>query len=151
MLVFFFCNLTEASVFPRGCEVSGFGFHGNYLIINDNSVQSFYLMQNSSTHSIELRRYETRPDAFMSPSLTTLLASTQWAAFASDVEELHFQCFKKENKTKLIINCSDVLEVCRYPRVKFALSNMGTYWVSANKTQAQVINESVKKGILLRW
>ncbi len=147
----FFTSLTIAATFPRGCEVSGFGFNQNYLIVNDTDAQSFYLLQNYSKKPIALRRVETKPDTFMSPTLATELDPMAWAAFAGDIEGIHFLCSEKENGNFAQVNCSEVIEICRYPRVKFALSNMGTYWVSTNKSQSQVIQEAIKKGILLRW
>ncbi len=151
ILLITFCNTTTANTFPRGCEVSGFGFSENYLIINENGMQSFYLIQNHSAFPIELQRYETRQDVFMSPPLTAKIDPVKWAAFASDIENQHFQCFTKKNEDTVKIDCRDVLDVCQYPRVKFALSNMGNYWVTVNKAQAEVINETASKGILLRW
>ncbi|MGQ3887802.1 enhanced entry protein EnhB [Legionella sp. CNM-1927-20] len=136
--------------FPRGCEVTGFGYNGPNLVINDKGGQTFYLMQNRSDYLIELRRVETE-DAFMSPSLTAKINPKNWAAFASDVDNLHFQCFHIEDNNTKQVDCREVLDVCQYPRVKFALSNMGNYWVSVNKTQRSVINDSTAKGIYLRW
>lgn len=136
--------------FPRGCEVTGFGYNGTNLVVNDKGGQTFYLIQNRCDHTIELRRFETQ-DVFMSPPLTAKIDPTHWAAFASDIESLHFQCFDiKENEMKQV-DCREVLDVCQYPRVKFALSNMGNYWVSVNKSQQTVINDSTAKGIYLRW
>lgn len=151
--VFYISNTIAAptsNTFPRGCEVTGFGFSGEHLVVNDSGEQTFYLIQNRSAKQIELQRIETR-EVFMSPSLTAKLDPANWAAFASDVDNLHFQCFSKENDNITKIDCRDVLEVCQYPRVKFALSNMGNYWVSMNKTQNEVINEAIRKGIYLRW
>lgn len=145
-----FCSTVAASSFPRGCEVTGFGYSQNYLIVNETGEQTFYLIQNRSPAPIELQRYETR-EVFMSPPLTAKIDVSNWAAFASDVEGLHFQCFIRENDNPVKIDCRDALEVCQYPRAKFALSNMGNYWVSTNKTQQQVIKEAVAKGIYLRW
>jgi len=139
-----------ANTFPHGCEVTGFGFEENHLVINQTGNQSFYLIQNRTTFQVELQRFETQ-ETFMSPSLTAKLEPSNWAAFASDVANLYFQCFINENGSVKNIDCREVLEVCQYPRVKFALSNMGNYWVSTNKTQSEVINESANKGILLRW
>ncbi|MBA2711145.1 MAG: enhanced entry protein EnhB [Tatlockia sp.] len=150
MTVFFNSFAAKPNMFPHGCEISGFGYEQNYLIVNQTGEQSFYLIQNRTTTPIELQRFETK-EVFMSPSLTAKLDPANWAAFASDVANLHFQCFIPENETTKKVDCRDVLEVCQYPRVKFALSNMGNYWVSSNKTQSQVINESAGKGILLRW
>ena len=37
VIIFMFClNAAQAdSSFPRGCEVTGFGFNNNYLILNE--------------------------------------------------------------------------------------------------------------------
>nr|WP_298622763.1 enhanced entry protein EnhB [uncultured Legionella sp.] len=139
-----------ASIFPRGCEVSGFGYDKNFLILNDTGEQSYYLMQNRSDAKIELERHETG-DVFMSPPLQATIEPANWAAFASDVKNLNFKCYKHVEENTTAINCSDVLDVCQYPRVRFALSNMGNYWISANKSQHNVIQDSVAKGIYLKW
>ncbi|CEK10596.1 hypothetical protein [Legionella hackeliae] len=154
MVTFFIGDSSAAATaptpFPHGCEVRGFGFGDSHLIVNENGEQSFYLIQNRSSQPIELQRIETR-EVFMSPSLNTKLDPLNWAAFASDIADLHFQCFVKENETVKTLDCRDVLDVCQYPRVKFALSNMGNYWVSTNKSQNDVITDATKKGIYLRW
>nr|WP_229669306.1 enhanced entry protein EnhB [Legionella impletisoli] len=136
--------------YPRGCEVTGFGYNENYLILNEQGEQTFYLIQNRSDTQIELERHETE-EVFMSPTLQTKLDPKQWAAFASDVGNLHFKCYKHNDGNTSLVKCSDVLDICQYPRVKFALSNMGNYWVSTNKPQARVIKDAIAKGILLRW
>ncbi len=144
-------NSTQAaSAFPRGCEVSGFGYEQNFLILNDTGAQSYYLIQNRSDAKIELERHETG-DVFMSPPLQATIDPLNWAAFASDVKELNFKCYKHIEENTTAIDCRDVLEVCQYPRVRFALSNMGNYWISSNKTQHDVIQDSVAKGIYLKW
>lgn len=148
----FVVGIANAAVnpFPHGCEVSGYGYNENYLILNDNGSQTFFLIQNRSDKPIEMQRIETR-EVFMSPSLTAKIAPSNWAAFASDVENLHFQCFYKVEENVTPVDCRSVLDVCQYPRVKFALSNMGNYWVSTNKSQNEVITEATQKGIYLRW
>lgn len=151
----FFSGMTNASapkLFPNGCEVRGFGFSQNYLVLNDNGAQSFYLIQNHGNKTIELERHETH-EVFMSPSLRIKMDSFNWSAFASDVENQYFQCMlpQEEGQPSLQVDCRDYIDVCQYPRVKFALSNMGNYWVSINKTQTEAINESVNKGIYLHW
>lgn len=158
-LSLFFTHATAETSFPRGCEVIGYGFNQNDLVINDKGTQAFYMIQNRSDRQIELEHIETRPDVFMSPKLETKLAPQSWAAFASDIENMHFRCYTRENtqennpenSDKLIVNCQDAIDVCQYPRVKFALSNMGNYWISTNKPREQVIKDAVAKGILLRW
>lgn len=139
-----------ASSFPRGCEVSGFGYNQNNLILNEDGEQAYYLIQNRSDAKVELERQETG-DAFMSPPLQASLESMNWGAFASDVKNLNFKCYKHVEDNTSVVDCRDVLDVCQYPRVKFALSNMGNYWISANKSQSAVIQDSVAKGIYLKW
>lgn len=138
------------STFPRGCEVSGFGYNNNNLILNENGEQAYYLIQNRSDAQIELERHDTG-EAFMTPPLQATLDSMNWAAFASDVKNLNFKCYKHVDENTSVVNCQDVLEICQYPRVRFALSNMGNYWISANKSQNGVIQDSVDKGIYLKW
>ncbi len=139
-----------AFAFPQGCENAGFGFDDPYVIFNDVGNQTFFLIQNHSDTTIELQRVETE-DTFMSPKLQSKLGPNRWSAFASDTSNVHFQCFSNLDAKPERINCREALTICQYPRVKFALSNMGSYWVSTNKPQKQVIRDSIKKGILLRW
>lgn len=143
-------SLNASSSFPRGCEVSGFGFAQNNLVLNENGNQSYYLIQNRSGAKVELERHDNA-DAFMSPPLFASLDAQNWAAFASDVKNVNFKCYKRIDENTALVDCKDVLEICQYPRVRFALSNMGNYWISINKTQANVIQESVNKGIYLKW
>jgi hypothetical protein len=138
------------SAFPKGCEVIGFGYEQRNLIINETGEQSYYLIQNRSESKIELERNDNS-EAFMTPPLQASLDSMNWAAFASDVRNVNFKCYKHVEANTSIVDCRDVLDVCQYPRVRFALSNMGNYWISTNKSQKDVINDSVAKGIYLKW
>ena len=143
-------NPVCATTFPRGCEVSGFGYAQNFLILNENGDQAFYLIQNRTDAKIELERHETG-DAFMSPPLQVALDPGNWGAFASDIKNLNFKCYKHVAENTSPVDCGEVLDVCQYPRVRFALSNMGNYWISSNKTQSAVIQEAITKGIYLKW
>jgi len=153
-MIFFYLLLSASTTnsysYPKGCEAAGFGYSGNYLVINETGEQTFYLIQNKARKTIELQRYETR-DIFMSPSLNAIINPSAWAAFASDLQDMYFQCFIREQHDVTPVSCHKVLDICQYPRVKFALSNMGNYWVSVNKPQSKVIKEAIAKGILLRW
>lgn len=146
-----FLGQSYAAGFPRGCEVTGFGYNGTNLVLNESGKQSYYLLQNRDSRNIELQRIEDQ-DAFMTPLLVARLKPESWAAFASDVPNLHFQCFNYlEGSSPVKVDCREVLDVCQYPRAKFALSNMGNYWVSVDKEQAQIISDSTAKGIYLHW
>lgn len=144
-------SVSHASLFPRGCEITGYGFSKNFLILNEQGGQTFFLIQNRSNKQIELEHFETQQDVFMSPKLESKIAPKNWSAFASDEENTYFQCFMREAGTKVKVDCREALEVCEYPRVKFALSNMGNYWVSTDKPQAQVLKDATAKGIYLHW
>ncbi len=146
-----FTTATAATAFPRGCAVTGYGFVENDLVINEKGDQSYYLIQNRSDKKVELEHYEINPDVFMSPKLEVKFDTGNWSAFASDVINMHFRCYTQANGDKMIMSCRDALDVCQYPRVKFALSNMGNYWISTNKPLEQVIKDTVAKGIYLRW
>lgn len=141
---------SQQPLFPRGCEAKGFAFQDNYLIMNESGRQSFFLIQNKSEDTIEMQRIETR-QVFISPPLVVKIEPANWAAFASDVPNFHFRCYLKKEDNLSQTDCKQVLDICEYPRVRFALSNMGNYWVSSNKSQEQVINEAVAKGIYLKW
>jgi len=136
--------------FPRGCESSGFGFDDPYVIFNDTDQQTFFLIENKFHQPLLLERVETE-DTFMSPKLESKLNPGQWSGFASDMSNVHFQCFTRSSTTPTLVNCREVLTICQYPRAKFALSNQGSYWVSTNKPQTKIIHDASKKGILLHW
>jgi hypothetical protein len=146
----FLCSPLHADSFPRGCEVTGFGYSGTFLLLNGTGEQAFYLIQNRSDSTVELERSDMQ-DAFMTPPLQATLDPTHWSAFASDVKNLQFQCYKRVEASIQAIDCRDVLDVCQYPRARFALSNKGNYWISTNKDQSGVIQDAVAKGIYLKW
>jgi hypothetical protein len=87
----------------------------------------------------------------MSPPLLANLAPDNAATFASDVANLQFRCYKQEEGNTALLKCQDVLDVCQYSRVKFAVSNMGNYWISVNKPLKEVITATAKSGIWLYW
>jgi hypothetical protein len=152
-LLFFFTCISSSAyarfLFPAGCEATGFRYSGNYLVLNPAGGQTFYLLQNKSNDLIEMRHVE-QEDTFMSPPLIAKLHSNNWAAFAADVQDIHFQCFVLQEGKKEPFDCQEILEVCQYPLVKFALSNMGNYWVSVDKPREEIIKDAVSKGIWLR-
>ena len=138
--------------FPRGCKPIGYYSYQNHIIFNDTGLQSYFLIENNSTQKIQLQRIETH-GTYISPALAVKLSPKNFAAFASNIANFHFLCVSlDENNTAIdILKCANVLSVCQFPKVKFANTNLGNYWVSYNKSQSEVINESVHKGIYLKW
>lgn len=140
----------HADPLPHGCEIKDFNYYNQNIVLNDTGQQAFYLIQNHSNRSIRMQRIETR-NVFMSPPLTAKIDPMSWGAFASNISNFHFQCFILENENLFPAACSTVIEICKYPRARFAQSNQGNYWVSINKSQQQVLNDAVSKGIYLKW
>lgn len=148
--ILYISTASAAGVFPRGCEVIGFGYENGHLILNETGNQTLYLIQNHSNDQIMLEHFALE-EVFLSPKLRNKISPNSWSAFASEISNQHFKCIKVTGEQQSEIDCSGVLEICQYPRVKFALSNMGTYWVSMNKSQPQVLKDAIAKGILLHW
>lgn len=141
-----------AIAYPKGCEVSGFAFQNNHLVLNDNGQQTLFMIQNIGKVNLQVEHVETRPDVFMSPKLESKININQWSAFSSDIGNFYLKCSISDgDNVNVNVNCADYLSICQYPRAKFPLSNYGTYWVSTNKDISQVIQETVKKGIYLKW
>lgn len=139
-----------AEGFPRGCEARDYQFIDYDLVLNKTGDQQLFLIQNRSSISVALGRRQGADD-FMSPSLSAKLDPGRWAAFASDMPHLYFECHITEGEKARKIDCAQVLDVCEYPRAKFALSNMGNYWVSANKSRYDIVQDAASKGIYLHW
>ncbi len=138
--------------FPRGCEVSGFAFNQGHLVLNDSDKQTLFMLQNKGNSTIQLEHVETRQDIFMSPKLESKINPNQWSAFSSDMSNFYFKCTMTEaDQSTHQVNCENYISVCQYPRAQYPLSNKGSYWISTNKDQNQVIQETVKKGIYLKW
>lgn len=139
----------SAESFPPGCKVVGFRYENNYLHLNEDGKQTLYLIQNRADSTIEIERSDSG-NVFMSPPLHISMSPLNWSAFSSD-EKVHFKCYKRIMDDIIPIDCGAVLDVCQYPRVRFAVSNMGNYWIASDKTQQAVIQEATRKGIYLKW
>jgi len=139
-----------ATSFPKGCEASGFQYDGLELVLNEEGKQTLYFIKNNDRQGITLKYREDKA-VFMSAGWQTDVSPRRWAAFAADEKNMHFQCIARGRHQQEQVDCKQVLELCQYPRVKFAGSNMGNYWVSENKSLRQTMRAAIKKGILLRW
>ena len=116
-----FTLLASASIaamaFPKGCEVSGFAFQDNYLVLNDNGNQTLFMIQNTGTGNLLLEHIETRADVFMSPKLESKLNTNQYSTLSSDISNVHVKCsIVDEPGNATHVNCSSYLSVCQYPR-----------------------------------
>lgn len=150
------CAYAKPIKFPRGCEATGFSFNTEQLVLNaskDPSIphQTLFLIRNKTKARLHLK-YEEQQDVLISPDWETELNRNRWAAFATDKNGLHFSCTTISRKHgNTLANCAEKVDVCQYPRAKFALSNKGDYWVATNKSLHRVVRAAINKGILLRW
>lgn len=140
---------TSYRLFPRGCEATDFVFYQTGLVLNRSGKQTFYLLHNKMPEEIKLEHIQTE---LLSPSLSINLMPGYWSAFATDIQDLRFQChIITQGLGERLIDCGTVLEICQYPRVKFSSSNQGSYWVGINNSREQVISGSSQQGIYLKW
>lgn len=136
----------KSNSFPHGCESVGFHFSDKEIILNEDGEQTIYFIENNSSKPLEVK-YDEKKNVFMSVGWHTNLSAKRWAVFASDQKAQHFRCFEKGEQ----VSCGQSLRVCQYPRVKFAVSNQGSYWVAQNMSLNQAKRKAIKTGILLRW
>jgi hypothetical protein len=153
-----FAKYQAPSIFPGGCKVSGYGFKYNKLVLYPKGRQAFYLIYNHSNEPVIMEHVPKKRNGFMSPMMKTTLDPENWAGLATDINKIRFVCYKydnsqieAENPNAIPLSCNEILDVCEYPYVRFADTNHGTYWTSTNKTRTEVINDTTRKGIYLRW
>ena len=87
----------------------------------------------------------------MSLAWQARLNKNMWATIAISEENMNFNCNHISKGQIKLINCANAIRICQYPRVKFTLSNLGTYWIAKNKTLRNSMSKAIKKGILLSW
>jgi len=139
------------SKFYPGCHEVGHRFVDNQLVLEPLKVEDYdqtvFFIHNVSSDNLVLRYVPTtRDDIF--PLWQTEIDSNRWAAFATDRTGMRFSCSSIYDDYK--INCQQALEVCQYPRAKFAAHNKGNYWLSGNKFKYPTRSEVIHKGVLLR-
>jgi hypothetical protein len=144
--LFIILSSAYAKKFPRGCEEVGFHFENQEIILNENNQQNIYFIENNTKKTMHLK-YDEKKNVFMSVGWEAELNPKKWVVFASDQQAQHFQCFTKKQQ----VMCHQSLRVCSYPRVKFATSNQGSYWIAKNVSLYQGKRQAIRKGILLRW
>ena len=140
--------------FPHGCKEVGYVFENSRVILRPmviDSKQTLYFFYNKSYYEIYLK-YQKPSHLTFSADHKTYIDGDRWTALAMDESEMQFTC-SLVNGTRPMgqIDCARVLEVCQYPRAKFADSNMGIYWVIENSGLWRTIRKAIEVGILLRW
>lgn len=157
--------------FPRGCKPVGFQFKNGFLVLtpvspqegqspdtvaqtelepSSKKPQSLYFLHNISQQRIQIKGYKL-PDQTFSADHFNVIEPMQWGTFAVDDSMAVLRCDIGSTHESTRINCAETIEVCQYPRAKFAEHNKGTYWVSQSTTLQDAIQASDSNGILLRW
>ncbi len=175
LLVFTFAaNMHAQSAplqFPRGCKPVGFQFKNGFLVLTPVSPQEgqssetapqtelesspkipqgLYFLHNISQQRIQLKGYKL-PDQIFSADHFNVIEPMQWGTFAVDDSMAVLRCDIGSTHESTRINCAETIEICQYPRAKFADHNKGTYWVSQSTTLHDAVQASDSNGILLRW
>lgn len=140
--------------FP-GCHEVGHEFVNGRLVLKPVQVedydQTLYFVHNLSYDRVKLQ-YDRDSGSAIYPLWGASLKADRWASFATDKDDLQFQCFSDYSSGfSEPINCDSVIEVCQFPRAKFAEHNRGNYWIPSNKSKYSTRNDAIRYGILLRW
>lgn len=142
----------KAKKFFPGCHQLGYTYDRGHLVLEPVQVedydQTLYFIHNNSSSQIKIQYYKSQATLHY-PLWETSVRSDRWAAFATDKVGLQFQCLSGYGNQ--VIDCSSVLQVCQFPRAKFAEHNRGNYWITSNRSKYSSRNAAIRKGILLRW
>ena len=155
LLTFTTTGLAKKRKFPRGCDEVGFTFQGNNLILtptSENPEQTLYLLHNLAGKRIQLVTQQPWRKKITDFNWKSSLDPYRWTAFALSRKNIAFMCrYDYISHEDRYINCMKALEVCEYPRAKFAEGKMGTYWIAENSSMREIVRRTIRSGILLRW
>lgn len=144
----------EPKQFPNGCKPVGFSYENGKLnltpVSSSENVQTIFLFHNRSPQSIKFVS-EKLPGQDFVPQYIHAMAPEQWSAFSISSKHLQFTCSSNDGEASSPISCEGSLDICQYPRAKFADHNSGTYWLKSASTMQEMIQVIVDDGILLRW
>lgn len=147
-----FSEQKQTRKFIPGCEEVGHDFDDGQLVLNpvkpEMEDQTIYFIQNISGSTLKLKSINNLNEYY--PIFETTVEHGNWAVFATDKKGMTFGCHSEyygETKT----DCLSAIEVCQFPRAKFAPHNQGNYWVTSNKAKYAARRDAIKAGILLRW
>lgn len=143
------------NTFPTGCREVGFGFKHYMLILYPYAAgqsQSLYFIHNKTRKLIKFYQMRSGDEAYIY-HLNNKIQPKQWGALATDEKKVKFVCTMLSEKSKYgeIVDCAEVLELCEYPNVQFAINNYGNYWAVESGTKSEVIKKVIRQGVLLRW
>lgn len=149
-------SLAAKRKFPHGCKPVGYQFTYGALelkpVSETQKIQTVYLIHNISHRVVELEAQKLAHHP-VSPGYVTELDGDLWTAFVQDEPIVKFTCkFVYGDDEKQTTACNEVLELCQYPRAKFAGHNGGSYWVKQQgESLKQAIDSVIENGVLLRW
>lgn len=150
-----FPSYAARNLYPKGCEPKGYEYKDLALIFKPvgptEKLQTLFLVHNISNYPVKLISQKLRHQAF-APKFKHIIDGQNWAVFVTNSSETHFKCVANNGyDSGAHVDCSQVLQICQYPRAKFAVHNRGTYWLAQTYSMKEAVRSAVKNGILLRW
>lgn len=135
---------------PNNCLDSQYQYIDEQLLLSPlvtEPIQRLYLVKNTSPDTVILTH--TNEDYLVSLGWRSKIDKDRWSAFGVDTSDFLIDCKRQDGETILPIACEAVLAVCYIPDTRFALSSLGSFWVSENKPLNQALVEVRRKGVKL--
>ena len=140
--------------FPNGCKPVGFEYQDGMLVLmpvsETDQIQTVYLIHNMSHDTVNFIS-KKMPNQVFAPKYKHSIRPASWSSFSTNEHKIQFICKQGGYSYGQQINCADVLEICQYPRAKFAPHNGGTYWIKKSESRRQAVRSVIRNGVLLRW
>lgn len=135
---------------PNNCLNTEYKYEAGQLILSPEigeEIQRLYLVRNNSPNTLVLSH--TNEDYLISLGWKSTIDRDHWSAFGVDEPGFAIDCLRKESDDTIPVACEEVVEVCYLPNTRFALSSLGSFWLSENKQLNQVLVETRRKGVKL--
>jgi hypothetical protein len=138
--------------FPEGCVSKNYEYEDNNLILDINPTeQNLFLFHNISDTDYWVN-HPVKKDPGVSAGWASKLNAGQWSALAiyqnSNSENFAISCEIPGKDGELTYHdCKDVLQTCVIEKAEFKTGDKGSYWVSENKSLAELVKEIKSRDI----
>lgn len=147
-LLFYSLPLFAAERTPSNCIEEGYTFKNSNIVLRpttEEPEQQLYLLQNLASQNLMLTHTDKR--FVVDLSWRAVLEQNRWSTIALDQNNFEISCSLINENQEIAVPCEQVLGICLFPKTRFALSSLGTYWPSQNKTLQGAISDARHKGI----
>jgi len=149
-------NATAASKeqrFPHECTAQGYQLTPYSVTFTPTAKyhpQALYFVKNISNKNVNLLQTRTGDEDYVN-YLQNTIKPNLWSSLALDEPETTFICTTTNNRTgkPFAIDCSKVLDICEFTRVRFGENHRGNYWISHNKSMRATFNSTKWHGVLM--